>query len=772
MLLPVFWLTMLFETLLFTVITPIAPDDLHLDPFMQGIVFAGQPFAALLMTLPAGHWVDARGWRRVLPIPYVLLVVSSLFLLEAERRVSFFVTARLIQGVSSSFLWPLALTAVSRTRPADKGAYAIGWLYTSDVGTLLGPSLGGFLYQWGGATVVFGFLVVYSSFLAVIALLCRIDRAPDAEEWEALAQGRERGGDGGQCSRVALLSSGRSPVGGQNGGGSEGGGGFGRGDPTEKKEGLRECLGAVEVSADEYGSPKTEPKEKMEKPRFAERQQSLVPVADSMLVPDEYADGEKEKVAQKTVLSGPPTGERDLVPDHTTGTGGEGNAQTLLSSQPKLKLGVGAVRGLNLSGAQERASPEDPQTDQSIPTFSKANPPVLSQPLSAALTSLRQPLLGRSQELLRWAAAARSGGGQNELVGAKPSSSSQAGGSPRSPRKSKGGSPREVLKPNGEGANGSGPSPSPSPRGGRGSSGPSRSPSLKEGVQGDGLRDGQREGIEGGGEEIEDAGWSAFLESHFLVLVFANVCMWAAFLTANSLIPLYWQASFPSESSPETIGLLFLPLTACKVFGGLLASFLTNRTAEALGVCLGSSENGEGALGTSVVLQVFILLGNLAMALSLLMLPFIPVLKWQASLLSALGAGMGVADASMLNSTNHYLSDREMGKSHGRAFAVIGMGFCFGAMVGPLLSGAVAGWDGVGKGDGGLEGAARRYANGFSATAWLVLSGCALQLWSLCSYRGFVRHERHERRMSRASEEAARLAALQESGGLVATSLT
>ncbi|CEM33333.1 unnamed protein product [Vitrella brassicaformis CCMP3155] len=171
-LLAVAWLTIFVETILYTVVIPIAPFALQTKPFIQGIVFAAHPLVAFFVTPVAGHFVDTYGWQAIMWVPYPLLILGcAVFLMPPSVPV--YLLGRVILGVSSSFLWPAIMTAVSASHDDGCRSTATGIAYSADIGSVLGPSVGGVLFQLGGDYVTFATILALSVAVTCLALSLR-----------------------------------------------------------------------------------------------------------------------------------------------------------------------------------------------------------------------------------------------------------------------------------------------------------------------------------------------------------------------------------------------------------------------------------------------------------------------------------------------------------------------------------------------------------------------------------------------------------------------
>ncbi|CEM09882.1 unnamed protein product [Vitrella brassicaformis CCMP3155] len=166
-------------------ITPVLPHlfgpqaDLEL-----AVVYMVRPAASLLSAAFVGHLVDVKGWRSTIGIPYVFFVVGAFAFLYNHpstapppteplsaafyAKVAVFAIGRFLQGIADSFMWAAGLTAIICTHKREHSAALGALVLTADAGSVIGPALGGFLYDGGGSWLAFGSLVLLT--LSVWAL--------------------------------------------------------------------------------------------------------------------------------------------------------------------------------------------------------------------------------------------------------------------------------------------------------------------------------------------------------------------------------------------------------------------------------------------------------------------------------------------------------------------------------------------------------------------------------------------------------------------------
>ncbi|HTQ00732.1 MAG TPA: MFS transporter [Casimicrobiaceae bacterium] len=150
--------------------------DLTGSAFDLGLVGLAQFVPALLLTLPAGHWVDRADRRRVLAAALLLQAVAGLVLGMGsvagwvDRAMIFAMCV--VMGVARALQMPSQQAIVPALVPIEQLPRAFAASSTLlKIAVIGGPVLGGFLYAFGPQVAYFtclAFLVVSISYIATI----------------------------------------------------------------------------------------------------------------------------------------------------------------------------------------------------------------------------------------------------------------------------------------------------------------------------------------------------------------------------------------------------------------------------------------------------------------------------------------------------------------------------------------------------------------------------------------------------------------------------
>jgi DHA1 family solute carrier family 18 vesicular amine transporter 1/2 len=158
------------DLLAYSVCVPVLPDlanRLGASPTMIGALFGSFGITLLAVSVPLGAVSDRIGRRVPLVLSAVGLAGASM-LFAYSRSLPWLFTARMLQGAADGAMWVTGFALVADLYgPEDRGR-VMGYVMSgTSVGFMLGPAVGGWLYETGG--IELPFLVV-----AGLSLLCAI----------------------------------------------------------------------------------------------------------------------------------------------------------------------------------------------------------------------------------------------------------------------------------------------------------------------------------------------------------------------------------------------------------------------------------------------------------------------------------------------------------------------------------------------------------------------------------------------------------------------
>jgi MFS family permease len=161
------------------------------NPLSLGLIGLIEAVVFILFSLWAGHFADQREKRIIILVAQTLLLFCGLGLLFISQRgigVEAIYIVVGLTGLARSYLWPasFAYSELTVPRAIYSRAAALnstGW----EVGSVLGPALGGFIYAWRGPEVAYG-VVAFLAALGIFFACLMSKRPPIIATPEAPAQ--------------------------------------------------------------------------------------------------------------------------------------------------------------------------------------------------------------------------------------------------------------------------------------------------------------------------------------------------------------------------------------------------------------------------------------------------------------------------------------------------------------------------------------------------------------------------------------------------------
>ena len=179
------------DILAYSIAVPVLPDlsrRVGASPTMIGFLFAAFGVTLIATSVPMGALSDRLGRRVPLIVGAAALTGSTLLFAFATTLPWLFV-ARLVQGAADAVTWVVGMALIADLYEAEERGRVMGlFMAGTTIGFILGPSLGGWLYEMGGPRL---------PFLAVAALsaLCTLGfmwmKAPKAREFGEYATLRQ-----------------------------------------------------------------------------------------------------------------------------------------------------------------------------------------------------------------------------------------------------------------------------------------------------------------------------------------------------------------------------------------------------------------------------------------------------------------------------------------------------------------------------------------------------------------------------------------------------
>jgi multidrug resistance protein len=152
----------------YSICVPVLPDfarRLGASPSEIGLMFASFGVTLLIVSVPMGAVSDRTGRKLPLVTGMVALAGSTLMFAYADSLPTLF-AARMIQGAADGVTWVVGFALIADCYgPEDRGR-VMGYVMSgTSLGIMVGPSIGGWLYEAGGVALPF-------QFVSALALLC------------------------------------------------------------------------------------------------------------------------------------------------------------------------------------------------------------------------------------------------------------------------------------------------------------------------------------------------------------------------------------------------------------------------------------------------------------------------------------------------------------------------------------------------------------------------------------------------------------------------
>jgi multidrug resistance protein len=164
----------------YSIAVPVLPDlsrRLGASPTMIGLLFASFGVTLLGVSVPMGAVSDRIGRKAPMVLGLAALSASSVLFAFADRLPWLFL-ARLVQGAADAVTWVVGFALVADLHKPEERGRVMGLVMSgSNVGFLVGPTLGGWLYEAGGMRVPFLAVAAVSAAVAAAFLALPLPHA-------------------------------------------------------------------------------------------------------------------------------------------------------------------------------------------------------------------------------------------------------------------------------------------------------------------------------------------------------------------------------------------------------------------------------------------------------------------------------------------------------------------------------------------------------------------------------------------------------------------
>jgi len=142
----------------YSICVPVLPDFAHrlgASPTMIGLLFASFGVTLLAVSVPMGVISDRIGRKGPLALGMLVLAGATVLFARADS-LGWLFAARMIQGAADGVTWVVGFALIADRYGPDERGRVMGYVMSgTSIGIMLGPSIGGWLYEAGGVALPF-----------------------------------------------------------------------------------------------------------------------------------------------------------------------------------------------------------------------------------------------------------------------------------------------------------------------------------------------------------------------------------------------------------------------------------------------------------------------------------------------------------------------------------------------------------------------------------------------------------------------------------------
>lgn len=157
------------DILAYSIAVPVLPDisqRFGASPTIVGVLFASFGLTVMLTSVPMGAFSDRTGRKQPMVGGLIALAAASLLFAFAPG-LSWLFAARLTQGVADAITWVVGFAVIADLYAAEERGRIMGLAMSgSTAGFLIGPTIGGWLYQTGGPRLPYLVVAALALFVA------------------------------------------------------------------------------------------------------------------------------------------------------------------------------------------------------------------------------------------------------------------------------------------------------------------------------------------------------------------------------------------------------------------------------------------------------------------------------------------------------------------------------------------------------------------------------------------------------------------------------
>jgi multidrug resistance protein len=161
----------------YSIAVPVLPDlsrRLGASPTTIGLLFASFGLTLLLASVPMGAVSDRIGRKGPL-VGGLVALAGSTVLFAFAGQLSWLFAARLVQGAADAVTWVVGFALIADLYEPEERGRVMGFVMSgTSFGLMIGPSLGGWLYEWAGPRVPFLMVAALAAVTAVAFVWLRL----------------------------------------------------------------------------------------------------------------------------------------------------------------------------------------------------------------------------------------------------------------------------------------------------------------------------------------------------------------------------------------------------------------------------------------------------------------------------------------------------------------------------------------------------------------------------------------------------------------------
>ena len=163
-------------------VLPALSRKLGASPTMIGLLFASFGVTLLTVSIPMGAVSDRVGRKRPIVAGLVALFAASLLFAFADTLPWLF-AARLVQGAADGITWVVGFALIADLYDSNERGRVTGIVMMgTSVAVMIGPTIGGWLYEAGGIRLPFIFVALLSAIGTALFMWYRVPARHEAVE--------------------------------------------------------------------------------------------------------------------------------------------------------------------------------------------------------------------------------------------------------------------------------------------------------------------------------------------------------------------------------------------------------------------------------------------------------------------------------------------------------------------------------------------------------------------------------------------------------------